>query len=239
MPLNANRVIGVQIWAVVSLGFACQVAPARAFAQPAHSAPGQQLVRPVHAFVRNWHVRKPSHWHPDPAQADPSNMLEKSLGRELVTGESVLIAPPAVGIELLQTRDANGVVVLDGAFGIAPYRATIASAVFDSPAERDTVLIADADDGIRVWVNGGLATTKSKAEELKFHYHYAQVHLKQGTNRVVAKLVVGAAPKKGKLRWRFVVGFTTWDGLREEESKLTALNEIETPLIGTRRPTSP
>jgi hypothetical protein len=158
-------------------------------------------------------------------------VLEKALDRELIAGERWLVQSTSTDAHWMPVRDGGGVVGLDVVLGLTPYRATVAAAVFDCSVESDAVLIADA--GIRVRVNGKLAATKSKAEELKFHYHYAQVHLKQGPNRIVAKLVVGAVPKKGKLRWCFVVGFTTWDALREEENKLTALNEIETPVIGS------
>lgn len=183
--------------------------------------------------VLSWRVLGPFRWRPDFAQSDPSVTLEKSIARELTANEKGIIQAVPAKAQWQTVRGANGVISLDAKFGTIPYRGAVAASVFDSPSEKDAVLIADADDGIRVWVNGELATTKSKAEELKFHYHYAQVHLKQGPNHVVAKLVVGAAPKKEKLRWRFVVGFTTWDALREEENKLTALNEIETPLIGS------
>lgn len=93
--------------------------------------------------------------------------------------------------------------------------------------------LANADDGIRVLVNGELATTKSEHEELKFHYRFARVHLKQGTNRIVAKLLyLGPPEKKGKVHWRFAVARTSLEKARKETAAHTVLNGITTPLVG-------
>ena len=59
------------------------------------------------------------------------------------------------------------------------------------------------------------------------------MHLKQGLNRIVAKLVYLAPPeKKGKFHWRFAVALASLETARQEKAAHTVLNGITTPLIG-------
>ena len=130
-----------------------------------------------------------------------------------------------------EAESPSGVVGVPGLRG-APYQVAFAIANVSSATDADAALMANADDGIRVWVNGEVATTKSEHEELKFHYRFARVHLKQGTNRIVAKLVyMGPPEKKGKFHWRFAVALTSLENARKEKAAHTVLNGITTPLI--------
>ena len=161
---------------------------------------------------------------------DLGRLLDRSIGAleaQLVGGGSLGDGAEWHGIE-----GATGVVNLGRVVRPAPGQSTFAITEVSSPVETYAALMANADDGIRVWVNGELATTKSEHEELKFHYRFARVHLKQGTNLIVAKLVyMGPPEKKGRVHWRFAVALTSLETARREKAAHTVLNGITTPLI--------
>ena len=59
-------------------------------------------------------------------------------------------------------EDAGGIVRLDRFVKLGINQAVYAMSEVTSPAETDAALMANADDGIRVWVSGELAATKSE-----------------------------------------------------------------------------
>ncbi len=185
-------------------------------------------------YLLHWRSGHSIAWSNAQAAGGSSDLFRGLLSEALSVNEARLVhADSEIPSGWLLLRTDSGIVSLPSAIGRGPNRTTLAVSDLSSPVETDAALMANADDGIRVWVNGELATTKSEHEELKFHYRFARVHLKKGTNRIVAKLVyMGPLEKKGKFHWRFAVALTSLENARKEKAAHTVLNGITTPLIG-------
>jgi hypothetical protein len=138
--------------------------------------------------LSEWRIRRPSRWNVQSNSSRTGDSLGATIGRSLPAEIQVLLESSVSGVDWQSIESADGIVNLRNLSKSAAFQTTFAVADLVSPTETDAALMANADDGIRVWVNGELATTKSEHEELKFHYRFVRVHLKQGTNRIVAKL---------------------------------------------------
>jgi hypothetical protein len=84
-----------------------------------------------------------------------------------------------------------------------------------SPDDREAALLLGSDDGVRVWVNGGIVHTNPTYRAAEPDLDRVAVRLKKGWNKVLVKVLQGAggwgfylriADPEGALRYAFKAG---------------------------------
>jgi hypothetical protein len=114
------------------------------------------------SYIGDWRISGPSPWTVRPGTRIA---LDGVLDQPLVAEELSLIreeVPRALAINWRSITSTSGIVSLQHLIKLAPYQGAFAVANVSSATEKDVALIANSDDGIRVWVNGQLATTKEE-----------------------------------------------------------------------------
>ena len=128
---------------------------------------GQQLGLRVAALSPNyaleWRIAGPYRWIPDHSTVGKSPRLDWVLSQPVSPAETQLTGGGSPkGVQWKDAENVNGIVNLQQIGETKLYQSAFAIAETDVPAETDVALMANADDGIQVWVNGELAVTKSE-----------------------------------------------------------------------------
>ena len=102
--------------------------------------------------------------------------------------------------------DAAGYVRLDDRIEPNEQAIVYAAAYVFSPDERAATMLLGSDDGVRVWINGGLVHTNPSYRAAEPDLDRVSVRLKKGWNKVLLKILQGAGG------WGYYVRFADPEG---------------------------
>jgi type 1 glutamine amidotransferase/HEAT repeat protein len=143
----------------------------------------------VQGFVTNWWIIGPFPNVNGSAAYDIAYFPEK----EIALDKSYEIEGRPLKWRFHHTDDLNGVVDLLALIEPNENMAAYAYAEVTSPGVRDGMVLTGSDDGIVVWVNGQRVQGVNRARGLAVDEDSAPMHLVQGVNKILVKVLNGGA----------------------------------------------
>jgi poly(3-hydroxybutyrate) depolymerase len=185
-------------------------------------------------YVADWEVTGPFPWAPaGTSETDLRPALDRPLFPQepsITTGRSEL--PSVVlGRRTATVHGSNGEIRLDALFPGVEHQAALASTRIFSASAIEAALLVEADDGVRVWLNGSQVHQSTAAGRLQQFESYVRVHLQAGVNRLVVKLVRWTRRGGNWDSWSFAVGVRSLASARAERAERGFLQEVTTPLV--------
>lgn len=186
-------------------------------------------------YVPSWRVIGPMSWDCGPGSVG-SEALSKALDIPAASWEPSLIADPSrsLRVDAGQDRtatDSLGEIKLHKFFPRFECQRAFAAAEIVSAEEQNAALLIEADDAIKVWINGRPIHTNFAARRLQQFEDYVPVRLRQGKNTILLKLARGRSRGGAWDSWSFAVGVRSLRGAREERVARTLLQEIQSSVV--------
>jgi dienelactone hydrolase len=188
-------------------------------------------------YLTDWKVLGPFSWT---SQERDAARLASGLDQPLAPFESQVISgradlsPPASSTSFWQPKPAraeNGEVRLHALLSSDGFQGAYAVTDVPSANETDAALLVEADDGVRVYLNGRLVHENTSSRRLQQFEDYVPVRLRKGTNQIALKLVTG--DKRGGYwnSWSFAVGLRSLSAARQERAARNYLQELTTSVV--------
>jgi hypothetical protein len=98
--------------------------------------------------------------------------------------------PTKIGWErLINNTDENGMITISNLFVQIQYSAAYFFTYLHVPSAREARFLIGSDDGVRVWLNDTLVWSNKVFRGTYPDNDYVRIHLKQGVNRLLVKIV--------------------------------------------------
>jgi type 1 glutamine amidotransferase/HEAT repeat protein len=152
----------------------------------------------LQGFVTDWWIIGPFPNAKGSAAYDIAYFPEN----EIALGKTYQVEGRALQWKFHHTDDLSGVVDLLALIQPNEDMAAYAYAEVTAPAAQDGILLCGSDDGIVVWVNGKRVQGVNQARGLRVDEDSAPIHLVQGTNKILVKVLNGSAD------WEFCLRLT-------------------------------
>ena len=166
------------------------------------------------------------------AGTGPDSVQEGDAARDLAnvreTGYQQDLLQAAGGESEVQAREGESIAARGGAYswklyvsqgdavdladalGDEEFAVAYAAAEIQSPADQSLLVGLGSDDAVRVWLNGALVHEQFVARPVQMDEDLFPVQLRQGTNRLLIKVVNGPSD------WGFAWRFMSPEGLAEQ-----------------------
>ena len=130
----------------------------------------------------------------------PYRHVSPTLGERPPAGAKVILGPETELSGFQGSRRTGGIVNLNRSLQNASNCVGYLFCRIDSDAERDVVLKTGSDDGIVVFLNGQRLYTKDVPRALKADEDSVPLHLRQGENELLLKVIQGGGDWQGVAR---------------------------------------
>ena len=195
-------------------------------------------------YVLAWRVLGPFEWT-EPfvpsTRSDDSPVVGRQLDHpfglnlkvEGGTSDSLPIAAQGRLGHLYRSR--NGLVRMHEIVEKTDFRVAYATAAVLSDTNRDVALLAESDDGIKIWLNGEMVVRRPLIRRIAQFSDYTPVRLRAGENRLIVKL---AHTKQNDVwdPWDFAIGIRTLEAARFEVVNRSVPPFFPTVILAPGRP---
>lgn len=197
---------------------------------------GENALTPSSPYITDFRLLGPFPWDPALLRSDSDGRkdLEPVLNLEFFPSEHEVVVKDKAEIpadkQWLGVHASNGLFRLHTVFPHTEYQVAFAETKVTSSTERDAALLVEADDGVRVWLNGDLVFSSATVDGIQQFKNYVPVRLLKGENRIVLKL---ARTKRSPPRdpWNFAIGLRSFESARKERAERVLLQELTTPIV--------
>jgi hypothetical protein len=145
------------------------------------------------SYLSDWQILGPFGWESEDRE---SGQLISGLKRPLAPFERLVIAGDvdlsALAMKPRTVHVDNGEVRLHQLLSGDGYQGAYAVSEVSSATDTVAALLVEADDAVRVYMNGQLVHEHAASRRLQQYEDYVPVRLRKGRNQVALKLVTGS-----------------------------------------------